>query len=64
MKPEWVKGVRDHCTSKGIPFFFKQWGAFSEDGIRRSKKATGRLLDSETWDELPSITVRLASLGT
>ena len=54
MRPEWVRSVRDRCIATGIPFFFKQWGSWGPDGIRRSKHANGRLLDGRTWDDLPS----------
>ncbi|CAM5403236.1 hypothetical protein AFEL58S_02069 [Afipia felis] len=26
--PDWVRGLRDQCTGVGVPFFFKQWGAY------------------------------------
>ena len=54
MKIEWVRKVRDQCVSKGVPFFFKQWGAYGADGVRRSKKANGRELDGEEWSEMPN----------
>lgn len=44
---QWVRGIRDNCEEKGIPFFFKQWG-----GAR--KKRNGRLLDGKIWGEMPS----------
>lgn len=44
--PDWVRTIRDQCLSAGTPFFFKQWG-----GVH--KKATGRILDNRTWDEMP-----------
>ena len=44
--PDWVIDIRDQCKSTGVPFFFKQWGGVN-------KKKTGRLLEGETWDELP-----------
>ena len=53
MKIEWVRSIREQCTSKGVPFFFKQWGAFGPDGVRRSKKANGRELDGREWSEMP-----------
>ena len=28
MRPEWVRSIRDQCIAAGVPFFFKQWGAF------------------------------------
>lgn len=46
MRAEWVRQIRDQCVANGVPFFFKQWGG-------RSKKASGRLLDGRTWNQMP-----------
>lgn len=46
MEPNWVRAIRDRCIRFEIPFFFKQWG-----GVQKSK--TGRVLDGQTWNELP-----------
>lgn len=54
MEMEWVRIIRDQCINADVPFFFKQWGAFGPDGIRRSKKANGRELDGRIWSEMPS----------
>lgn len=43
---KWVIDIRDQCQKAGVPFFFKQWGG-------RNKKASGRLLQGRTWDEMP-----------
>jgi len=53
MKPEWALSIRDQCKKADVPFFFKQWGAFGPDGVRRGKRASGRTLGNCTWDELP-----------
>lgn len=53
MNPEWARAIRDQCVLKRVPFFFKQWGAYNEEGIRKGKGASGRLLDGRTWDERP-----------
>jgi protein gp37 len=53
MRSEWVHGIRDRCVAESVPFFFKQWGAFGDDGKRRPKKRNGRLLEGRTWDEWP-----------
>jgi len=53
VRPEWVRNIRDQCVKNNVPFFFKQWGAFGPDGVRRSKKANGRELDGQTWDGMP-----------
>jgi protein gp37 len=28
MHPDWVRSIRDQCQAAGVPFFFKQWGAW------------------------------------
>lgn len=28
MHPDWVRSIRDQCAAAGVPFFFKQWGAW------------------------------------
>jgi protein gp37 len=44
----WVLGIRDQCSSARVPFFFKQWGG-------RTPKSGGRLLEGQTWDEMPVV---------
>ncbi|MGY2490191.1 DUF5131 family protein [Cupriavidus sp. CP313] len=53
MKRAWVERIQQQCEQQGSLFFFKQWGGWGADGIRRSKKANGRLLDGRTWDAMP-----------
>ncbi len=53
MKAEWARGVRDQCERAGVAFFFKQWGAHSEQGVRVGKGRAGRLLDGRSWNGLP-----------
>lgn len=47
VQSEWIREIRDVCNRSATPFFFKQWGG-------TNKKATGRILDSRTWDEFPA----------
>jgi len=28
MHPDWARSLRDQCQAAGVPFFFKQWGAW------------------------------------
>ena len=30
MHPDWARSLRDQCQAAGVPFFFKQWGEWSE----------------------------------
>lgn len=48
MDPDWVLDIRDQCEKAGVPFFFKQWGG-------TNKKKAGRLLEGQTWDEMPLV---------
>lgn len=57
MKQEWVVSLRDQCHRSNVNFFFKQWGSWGVDGIKRSKKANGRNLEGKVWDMIPAIAV-------
>lgn len=53
MKQDWVINIKDQAQAQGTAFFFKQWGAWGADGVKRNKKANGRRLLNKTWDEYP-----------
>ena len=53
MKEEWVLNIRRQCEERGVPFFFKQWGTWGADGVRRNKKANGCLLRGEIVQQFP-----------
>jgi protein gp37 len=53
MKKEWVEQIQSACEP-GTAFFFKQWGAWGQDGRRRSKKQNGRIFRGRTWNYEPS----------
>ena len=55
MKPEWVDPIRQQCEDAGAAFFFKQWGGWGADGVKRAKKQNGRQLHGRTWDDMPAI---------
>jgi protein gp37 len=55
MKQNWALNVQKQCSEQGVAFFFKQWGAWGADGIKRNKKANGRLLSGQLWDESPFV---------
>lgn len=54
MSPGWVRSLRVQCKRSRVPFFFKQWGMYNEQGQKVGKKNAGRLLDGRTWDGLPT----------
>lgn len=47
MKPEWARNVRDQVVTRGIPFFFEQWGG-------KTPKAGGKVLDGREWCQWPA----------
>jgi protein gp37 len=53
MQPAWAENVRRQAIQQGVAFFFKQWGAWGADGVRRDKKRNGRDLGGRQWSELP-----------
>lgn len=53
MQPSWAEGVRRQAIAQGVAFFFKQWGAWGADGVRRDKKRNGRELAGQRWDGFP-----------
>jgi protein gp37 len=53
MKESWVLNIKRQCEIYEIPFFFKQWGAWGVDKIKRNKKANGSLLQGKNWKQFP-----------
>jgi len=46
MEAHWAVDLRDQCQTKGVAFFFKQWGG-------RTPKANGRTLEGRIHDQMP-----------
>lgn len=55
MKPEWVKSIQQQAKEQNTAFFFKQWGTWGEDGVKRSKTKNGKLLDGKVVQQMPRI---------
>lgn len=53
MKQEWVISIKEQTEQQGSVFFFKQWGTWGSDGIKRNKKANGKLIDGEVYQTMP-----------
>ena len=55
MKVGWVENIHNQVMERHgmTQFFFKQWGAYGEDGIKRAKKANGRMFAGREWNEFP-----------
>jgi len=55
MKEEWALNVKRQCEEQDVAFFFKQWGTWGADGVKRSKKSNGRILEGSEWNEYPEL---------
>lgn len=53
MKEKWALNVKQQAANLNIPFFFKQWGTWGSDGIKRNKHVNGKLLEGKIIQELP-----------
>lgn len=53
MKPEWVEEIHIQAKAQNVPFFFKQWGTWSSDGVKKNKHANGKLLNGQIVQEMP-----------
>ena len=58
MKPEWVRSIIRQTEEQGIAFFFKQWGTWGSDGVKRNKKANGKALDGKIVQMMPELAMR------
>ncbi len=70
MHADWARSIRDQCAAAGVPFFFKQWGAWLPAGqmqadgrlwaplcgrsLHASKTLAGRLLDGVEHNGMPA----------
>jgi protein gp37 len=55
MKSDWALNIKKQCEQQNAVFFFKQWGAWGSDGIKRNKKLNGRELNGKIYNEYPEL---------
>lgn len=53
IKKNWVEEIFNQCKEQDVAFFFKQWGTWGADEIKRNKKANGRKFKGRVWNEYP-----------
>ncbi|MCL5028601.1 MAG: phage Gp37/Gp68 family protein [Bacteroidetes bacterium] len=53
IKQIWIEEIFRQCKQQGVAFFFKQWGTWGADEIKRNKKANGRIFRGKEWNEYP-----------
>jgi protein gp37 len=55
MKKEWAINIKNQCSQQDVAFFFKQWGSWGGDGVKRNKKTNGRILLGKEWNQYPQV---------
>ena len=53
MKEAWAVNIWNQCRVQNVAFFFKQWGTWGKDGVKRSKRTNGKLLQGKLVQEMP-----------
>jgi len=56
MKEEWAKNIKAQCDAADKAFFFKQWGTWGSDGVKRDKHKNGKHLDGKVCQAMPEVT--------
>ena len=54
MKEDWVLSIKGQVEQQGAAFFFKQWGTWGSDGVKRNKYANGKLIRGEKYQSMPT----------
>ncbi len=55
MEKKWVLNIKTQCENKDIAFFFKQWGTWGADKVKRNKKLNGKEIDGRIWQQYPGV---------
>jgi len=60
MNPEWARSLRDQCKSAGVPYFFKQWGAWwpNEQGNYACEESLRQMASDEPGEEFSYVGAR------
>lgn len=55
MQKHWVENIKKQCDFRDVAFFFKQWGTWGADNVKRNKKDNGKELNGRVWQDYPEI---------
>lgn len=55
MDKSWVENIKEQCDSEDVAFFFKQWGTWGADKVKRNKKVNGKELNGKIWQKYPEV---------
>ena len=55
MNKDWVLSIKKQADESNVVFFFKQWGTWGCDGIKRNKRKNGKLINGKIVQEFPIV---------
>lgn len=55
MDKNWVENIKAQCETEDVAFFFKQWGTWGADKVKRNKKVNGKELNGKIWQNYPEV---------
>lgn len=55
MDKKWVLNIKKQCEQNDVAFFFKQWGTWGADKVKRNKKLNGKEIDGKIWQQFPEV---------
>lgn len=55
MEKDWVLNIKSQCEENDVAFFFKQWGTWGADKVKRNKKLNGKEIDGKIWQQFPEV---------
>lgn len=56
MKEEWALSIQQQVNKASKAFFFKQWGTWGSDGVKRNKHVNGKKLAGKICQAVPTPT--------
>jgi len=54
MREEWILQIQSQADRQGTAFFFKQWGTWGSDGVKRNKHANGKSINGQVFQAMPA----------
>lgn len=63
MHPEWVRSLRDQCTTADVPFLFKQWGEWEVASVENGHHDCDMTRNSAIWLDHDGTTASPSSSG-
>ena len=55
IEKEWILSIKEQAETQESAFFFKQWGTWGSDGVKRDKHVNGKELNGKIYRELPNL---------